>query len=99
MSRRGQAEYIIQEPTCVYALPHSCIATHSSHDRDAHYRGRLNCSVLNERKCPTVRYLRTLLCLRSLVELRCLYFPIAMNFNDYFEFVRSWMHGHTLQPL
>jgi len=34
--------------------PHSSITTHSSCDRDVHYRARLHCSVLNERKCPTV---------------------------------------------
>ena len=37
----------IQEPACVYALsPFLC--THSSRDRDVHYRARLYCSVLNE---------------------------------------------------
>jgi len=64
MTGRGQDDYIIQEPACVYALP-KFKCTHSFPDRDVYYRRRFHCSVLNERKCPTVW------CLRSLVQVCC----------------------------
>ena len=61
MTGRGQDEYIIHEPACVYALP-PFLCTHSSHDRYVHYRARFHCSVLNERTYPTVWCLRSLAC-------------------------------------
>jgi len=44
---------ILSKSLLVYALP-PFLCTHSSHDRDVRYRGRLLCSALNEKECPTV---------------------------------------------